>query len=96
DAFWRWLDTLSVTPTVAALRARAEEIRQSELADHLSRLQNLSAHEKRVVERMTASIVGRLLHEPTLRLKARASEGDGVAYAAVLRELFGLDNHDET
>lgn len=92
ETFWRWLQSLSVTPTIAALRERAEQIRQSELADHLNRLQDLSPHDKRVIETMTASIVGRLLHEPTLRLRARASEGNGGAYAAVMRELFGLDD----
>ncbi len=95
NQFWRWLQSLSVAPTVSALRQHAEQIRQSELADHLSRLPNLSAHERKVIESMTASIVGRFLHEPTLRLKARARDGDGIAYAATLRELFGLDNHDE-
>ncbi|MCA1554854.1 MAG: glutamyl-tRNA reductase, partial [Chloroflexi bacterium] len=89
--FWRWLQSLAVAPTVAALRDHAEQIRRSELEDHFSRLQNLSAHERRVIETMTASIVGRLLHEPTRRLKQRASDGDGVQYAAALRELFGLD-----
>ncbi len=96
DNFWRWLQSLSVTPTITALRQHAEQIRQSELADHLARLEKLSPHEKRVIESMTASIVGRLLHEPTMRLKARAGEGDGVQYAAALRELFALDEDNAT
>jgi glutamyl-tRNA reductase len=91
EAFWRWLRSLSVTPTIVALRERAERIRQSELGDHLGRLQNLSAHDRRVIETMTASIVGRLLHEPTLRLKQRANGADGLQAAATLRELFALD-----
>ncbi len=78
ESFWRWLRSLSVTPTIVALRERAERIRQSELDDHLGRLQNLSAHDRRVIETMTASIVGRLLHEPTLRLKQRANGADGL------------------
>jgi glutamyl-tRNA reductase len=93
DEFWNWLRSLSVTPIIAALHARAEQIRQSELADHLGRLKNLSPQEKRVIETMTASIIGRLLREPTLRLKARAHEGDGLLYAATLRDLFDLDDH---
>jgi glutamyl-tRNA reductase len=87
----RWLSTLAVAPTISALHQRAEDIRQSELADHLRRLPNLSPREKRVIESMTAGIIGRLLREPTLRLKSLAHDGAGKPYADALRELFGLD-----
>ena len=33
----------------------------------------------------------RLLHQPTLRLKASADDGGTYAYVQALRELFGLD-----
>ena len=89
--YGRWLCARAVTPTITALHQRAEDIRQSELADHLRRLPDLSPREKRVIESMTAGIIGRLLREPTLRLKAHAHEGEGKPYADALRELFGLD-----
>ena len=91
DEYERWLSTLAVAPTITALHQRAEDIRQSELADHLRRLPDLSPREKRVIESMTAGIIGRLLREPTLRLKFRAHNGEGKLYADALRELFGLD-----
>ena len=87
----RWLSALAVAPTITALHQRAEDIRQSELADHLRRLPDLSPREKRVIESMTAGIIGRLLREPTLRLKSLAHDGEGKPYADALRELFGLD-----
>lgn len=90
----RWLSTRAVAPTITALHQRAEDIRQSELADHLRRLPELSPREKRVIESMTASMMGRLLREPTLRLKLRAHDGEGRPYADALRELFGLDEAD--
>ena len=40
---------------------------------------------------MVHRIVNKLLHEPTVRLKASAADGNGVAYAHVLRELFDLE-----
>jgi glutamyl-tRNA reductase len=91
DEYERWLSTLAVAPTITALHQRAEDIRQSELADHLRRLPDLSPREKRVIESMTAGIIGRLLREPTLRLKSHAHDGEGKPYADALRELFGLD-----
>ena len=40
---------------------------------------------------MARAIAGRLLHEPTLRLKRAAGEDDAYLYVSALRELFGLD-----
>jgi hypothetical protein len=37
------------------------------------------------------AIAGRILHEPTLRIKDAADRDDAYIYVAALRELFGLD-----
>jgi glutamyl-tRNA reductase len=95
ESFWAWLQSLSVAPEIAALRRRGEQIRQRELAERRGQLQGLSPQEWKAVESMTASIVGQMLHAPTLRLKARASAGDGTAYAHMLRDLFALDDSNE-
>ena len=50
--------------------------------------------QRRDRERMRAmarAIAGRLLHEPTLRLKRSSGEDDSYVYVSALRELFGLD-----
>ena len=39
---------------------------------------------------MTAQIVSKLLHLPTVRMKEAAVTSDGVVYADVVRHLFGL------
>jgi glutamyl-tRNA reductase len=46
------------------------------------------AHE---IELMTHRIVMKLLHEPTVRLKAQAEDGDGIFYREAVEELFALD-----
>ena len=40
---------------------------------------------------MARSVVSRLLHDPTLRLKDSAGENDSYRYVHALRELFGLE-----
>ena len=40
---------------------------------------------------MARAIAGRLLHEPTLRLKRASGDDDAYLYVSALRELFGLD-----
>jgi glutamyl-tRNA reductase len=88
--FAAWLRSLEVVPVVTALRRRADEIRERELARVSPRLRDLSDEERRDVEALTAKIVNELLHEPTVRVKSAASEGVH-AYADALRALFALD-----
>ena len=40
---------------------------------------------------LTAQIVNKLLHDPTVRVKAAAASADGRDYAEALRDLFALD-----
>jgi glutamyl-tRNA reductase len=94
DRFHGWQASLAVVPAIASLRARAEEIRSAELAKAESRLGQLADSERRIVEAMTAQIVNKLLHLPTVRLKEAAAAADGVVYAEVVRHLFGLGEEE--
>jgi glutamyl-tRNA reductase len=90
-AFDLWQRSLDVVPAIASLRRRAEEIRSSELARVRSRLAELSPREQRAVESLTAQIVNKLLHAPTVRLKEAAAAPEGAAYAETVRHLFDLE-----
>jgi glutamyl-tRNA reductase len=90
DAFRAWQASLDVVPAIASLRARAEEIRAAELQRIEARLGPLSESQRRAVESLTARIVDKLLHLPTVRMKQAAAAADGVIYAETVRHLFGL------
>jgi glutamyl-tRNA reductase len=90
DKFHEWLASLEVVPAIASLRARAEEIREAELRKAEGVLGRLDAGERRAVESITAQIVNKLLHLPTVRMKEAAVSADGVIYAEAVRHLFGL------
>ncbi|MDF2748894.1 MAG: glutamyl-tRNA reductase [Gaiellaceae bacterium] len=92
ERFREWQASLGIVPTIASLRALVEEIRDSELAKAGSRL---SENERREVESVTAQILAKLLHLPTIRMKEAAAAADGVVYADVVRHLFGLGEKDE-
>jgi len=94
-AFERWLESLEVVPTVAAIRAKAEGIRRAEMEKAFKRLDGLSAQELETVEALTASIVNKMLHGPTNRLKAVAGQRFGVAYIEAARYLWGLDSNPD-
>jgi glutamyl-tRNA reductase len=89
--FHAWWCSRDVVPAISSLRQRAEEIRAAELARVAGRLDGLSPRERRTVESLTAQLVNKLLHLPTVRLKEAALAPDGGAYARTVRHLFGLD-----
>jgi glutamyl-tRNA reductase len=82
-----------LAPTIRALRARAEQIRQRELAKASTRLAGLDAQQRAAVEAVTRGLVNKLLHDPMVRGKSLAARPDGDLYVAALRELYGLDPH---
>ena len=91
----RWLAAQDVTPTISALRERAQRVVDGVLAENESRWEGLTDADHERLAAAARSIASRLLHEPTLRLKRSASEDDAYAKIAVLRELFALDGHAE-
>ena len=85
--FAEWHRSRVAAPAIAALRRHAEEIRSEELARAEPRLAELSERERKAVETLTAQIVNKLLHAPTVRAKETGSEP--------LRELFALRDDAE-
>jgi glutamyl-tRNA reductase len=90
EKFHEWHASLDVVPAIASLRARAEEIREAELRKAEGLLGRLDESQRRAVEAVTAQIVNKLLHLPTVRMKEAAAAADGVLYAEAVRHLFGL------
>ncbi len=95
ERFKEWQASLAVVPAIASLRARAEAIRAAELTRAEGRLGKLPESERRAVEAITAQIVNKLLHLPTVRMKEAAVTSDGVIYADVVRHLFGLGEEEQ-
>jgi glutamyl-tRNA reductase len=87
ERFRAWRASLDVVPAIASLRARAEEIRSAELAKV-----RVSDDERRTLESVTAQILNKLLHLPTVRMKEAAVSADGAVYADAVKHLFGLDD----
>jgi glutamyl-tRNA reductase len=96
EAFLAWLRSADVAPTVAALRARADEVVGAELRRLGQRRPDLSAEQRAEVARTVHRVVQRLLHQPTVRVRQLAAEPGGDRYATLLRELFDLDVPDES
>jgi glutamyl-tRNA reductase len=87
--FARWMGTLDVMPTIAALREHGEKIVEQVLAENEGRWESASARDRARIEALARSLMARLLHEPTIRLKSVDRDG-GHGRVQFARELFGL------
>jgi len=90
--FTGWLEAMELTPTIVALRTRAEEICRAELGRTLGRLESLSLKEKKSIEKMAASITQKMLYHPIKYLKAEHHCSDRQERISVVRGLFGLED----
>jgi glutamyl-tRNA reductase len=88
--FMSWLSSLHAVPLIRELRDGAERIRRHELARALQRM-DLSPEEAEVVERMSRSLVNKLLHGPISELKALAEAGHPLESTEVRRRLLALE-----
>jgi glutamyl-tRNA reductase len=77
-------------PVIAALRARLESLRETELERHRAQLADLNEAEWEQVDAATRAALAKLLHEPTMLLKETAGTPRGERLVEALRILFDL------
>jgi len=88
--FASWLGGLEVLPTLTALRVHATDIATQVVAENAGKWEALSERDRERVDAIARTIVNRLLHAPTVRLKEQ--HDDRVhARMAMIRDLFGLE-----
>ena len=88
--FRDWYGGLHHVDVVKALRGKLDGIRRQELEAYRGKIAGLGPDAEKVVERLTDSIVSKILHHPTVGLK----EGDAserLERADAVRALFRLD-----
>ena len=76
-------------PLVARLHERAEQIRSSEVERFAGRMGDA---ERDMVDALTRSIIAKLLHSPSVRLRHDAGTPQGERNAAAVSDLFELDS----
>jgi glutamyl-tRNA reductase len=87
ERFRAWYRTLEAEPLVELLQKQAERIRADELARALA---DLPPETHAAVDRLTRSLVRKILHHPSARLRGKYG-GDDLPRLELVRELFQLD-----
>jgi glutamyl-tRNA reductase len=87
--FAAWLGSLEVLPTLAALRASANEIAATVVRENAGKWESASPKDLERVEAVARTVINRLLHNPTVRMKELRDDRVH-ARMALVRDLFGL------
>jgi glutamyl-tRNA reductase len=89
--FIDYLATLDLLPLIIELRTQVNAIRQAEVDKAIRRIPDLSPEAEQRIDALTRSIVQKILHTPTIRLREVAGSSHASDYADITRGLFGLD-----
>ncbi|MBI9072024.1 MAG: glutamyl-tRNA reductase [Melioribacteraceae bacterium] len=94
--FFSWHNTLDIVPTIKSFREFFEELRIDELKKIKHKLDD---EEFKKVEDMTRRLIGRILHNPTLKLRNLAESGENIEdltnYTLLLNDLFILNGKNK-
>ena len=90
--FNNWVGSLDAVPTIVEIRKKADNIRKQELEKSLKKIPHLSEDDKYLLRQMTSSIINKILHKPTIKLKKKTQSEDGHIYLKAIRHLFHLDD----
>ena len=90
--FNNWVGALDAVPTIVEIRKKAENIRKQEIEKTLKKISHLSENDKQLLRQMSSSLVNKILHKPTIKLKQKTQSEDGHVYLKAIRHLFHLDD----
>ena len=83
-----WDREMVVSPTIHKIKDALEAIRQEELSRYLK---NANEKETEIIEKVTKSMMQKIIKLPVLQLKAACRRGDPENLIDVLNELFDLE-----
>jgi glutamyl-tRNA reductase len=95
ERFLKDLAGSSVTPTLQALRRKADELKAGELERAMRKLGDLDEKQRKTVEMLADGVVNKLLHEVFSSLKEAARTDHGDEMADTVRKLFGLNEPEK-
>ncbi len=86
-----WSKEMMVSPTIHKLKNALEQIRQEEMTRYLK---SLNEEEAKAVEKVTKSMMQKIIKLPVLQLKAACKRGEAETLIDVLNDLFNLENQE--
>lgn len=89
--FYQWIAGRPALPVISELRAKIENVRKTEVADFVSYCPE-TKKSCGVIDSLSRSLVAKLLHDPTIRLRNTPELDDIYKQAEILSALFNIPN----
>jgi len=87
-----WSKEMIVSPTIKKLKNALEEIRKEEIAKYLK---EASDTESQIIDKVTKSMMQKIMKLPVLQLKAACKRGEAENLIDILNDLFDLEKQSE-
>lgn len=87
EAFQQWFISLPVVPVITQLHSKLEQLRKTELSQSMDENETNFA----AVDELSRSLVRKILHDPTVRLKSTRTMEEIYQHAAALSHLFDIE-----
>ncbi len=96
DAFYRWMKSLEVTPTIKELLSRWEEMGEKEIHRTLKKLgPDIPPSLEEELHLLVESLIKKIAHYPITFLKKKSREEEQLkTYISLIRRIFKLDKQD--
>ncbi|WP_106768523.1 glutamyl-tRNA reductase [Paenibacillus faecalis] len=92
DAFHQWLKTLGVRPVIRALQDKSNSIHEETLESLFNKLPELDDRQRKVIRRLTKSIVNQMMHDPINRIKEMSGGKHGGEALDYFTQIFALES----
>ncbi|ANU19172.1 glutamyl-tRNA reductase [Planococcus plakortidis] len=95
EQFNDWLGTLGVVPVISALREKALAIQAETMESIENKMPDLTAREKKILNKHTKSIINQLLKEPILQAKEMGTAKKSREQLELFMQIFGIEEEVE-
>ena len=92
DAFHTWLKTLGVRPAIRALQEKSNAIHEETMESLFNKLPELDERQRKVIRRLTKSIVNQMMHDPINRIKEMTGGKQGGEALDYFSQIFALES----
>jgi glutamyl-tRNA reductase len=90
EAFCSRIRAREVVPTIVALRDQLERLRRDEIERNRKHLGPMTPEQQEAVDRITRSMVNKILHRPISQLKDLAHDPRASEYIELVRKIFNV------
>lgn len=88
-----WYKTLEVVPLIRALQEKSVAVHEEVMENLWRKLPDLDDHERKVIRKLTKSIVNQFMHDPILHIKDLALKRSGHEAIDMFAKIFALEEH---